>query len=97
MSPKYPICHDCYFHDREPAICEGCAHGSEYEPDEDESVREQLRRKVGMPDKVVRSPKRSVLIYRSREQPAPEDTLYEEPDFVDPQYPGFDRTFTFTE
>lgn len=29
---KYSICLDCYYNHREPAICEGCANGSEFEP-----------------------------------------------------------------
>ena len=28
---KYPMCGDCYFNNREPAICEQCSHGSEFE------------------------------------------------------------------
>lgn len=34
MSAKFPFCDKCYFHDREPAICEECEAGSEYEPEE---------------------------------------------------------------
>lgn len=35
MAYKYPDCATCAFHDREPAICEGCDDGSEYEADEE--------------------------------------------------------------
>jgi len=31
----YPECQSCYFHNREPAICENCDNGSEYDPDDD--------------------------------------------------------------
>lgn len=31
----YPECQHCYFHNREPAICEGCENGDEYEPADD--------------------------------------------------------------
>jgi hypothetical protein len=31
----YPECQSCYFHNLEPAICENCDNGSEYEPDDD--------------------------------------------------------------
>ncbi|CAG9228763.1 hypothetical protein [Burkholderia vietnamiensis] len=28
----YPECQRCYYHNREPAICEGCESASQFEP-----------------------------------------------------------------
>ena len=32
---RYPECQICYFHNREPAICEDCDNGDEYQPADD--------------------------------------------------------------
>jgi hypothetical protein len=31
----FPDCQTCYFHNREPAICEDCDNGDEYQPADD--------------------------------------------------------------
>ncbi len=36
MAFKYPGCATCYFHDREPAICESCEDESEFSPDDED-------------------------------------------------------------
>jgi len=59
----FPECQHCYFHNREPAICESCANGDEFQPadnlDETLSARKagivRFYRRAGaaqMPDNV---------------------------------------------
>jgi hypothetical protein len=44
-APKYPdLCPSCYFEGREPAICEDCHKGSNYDPAEgDEDALDELK------------------------------------------------------
>lgn len=56
MAFKYPDCASCYFHDREPTICDECDEGDNWEPDEfEEEPEEKLAKK-----KVVVKPLRFV-------------------------------------
>ena len=44
-APKFPdLCPTCYFENREPAICEECDNGSNYDPvDGDEGAADELK------------------------------------------------------
>ena len=48
MAYKYPGCESCYFHDREPAICESCEDESEFSPNDDSGDGEDGDNDLGL-------------------------------------------------
>jgi hypothetical protein len=62
----YPECQSCYFHNVEPAICENCDNGSEYEPDED------------LEDKLSERKAAIVRFFRKIQTPLPAELIPEE-------------------
>lgn len=65
----FPECQSCYFHNREPAICENCDNGDEYEPDDD------------LDDKLSQRKAAVVRFFRKIQTPLPAECL---PDALEP-------------
>jgi hypothetical protein len=51
---KYSFCPDCYYNHREPAICEECHNGSEFDAKEESDMG---TRSATKPIKIVKKPK----------------------------------------
>jgi hypothetical protein len=65
----FPECQSCYFHNREPAICENCDNGDEYEPDDD------------LDDKLSQRKAAVVRFFRKIQTPLPAECI---PDALEP-------------
>jgi hypothetical protein len=62
----YPECESCYFHNLEPAICENCDNGDQYEPDDD------------LEDKLSERKAAIVRFFRKIRTPLPAEFLQDE-------------------